>query len=187
MEASAILKMVEDAFYNRFFIIDVFVSDDDSTMRAVLNHPLIGVWGQVLRTHKGKLDEEIQETSFLAYPFHRVKVVAQHIFSIVNESRDQRCGCTKADSLRIKKDWGYTIKKNRGKIEELSEASKVPLEHIFNSNASCIAEWCFKTRAPEEGKKYNDKDNEFCCKKRQSAVQSPQEYYFPVSNIQSSK
>ena len=32
MQASVIVKMVEDAFYNRFFIIDVIVSDDDSTM-----------------------------------------------------------------------------------------------------------------------------------------------------------
>ena len=32
IEASAILKMVEDAFYNRFIIIDVIVSDDDTTM-----------------------------------------------------------------------------------------------------------------------------------------------------------
>ena len=32
MEASAILKMVEDALYNRFFIVDVIVSDDESTM-----------------------------------------------------------------------------------------------------------------------------------------------------------
>ena len=31
MEASAILKMVDDAFYNRFFIIDLIVRDDDST------------------------------------------------------------------------------------------------------------------------------------------------------------
>ena len=30
MEASAILKMLEDAFYNRFFIIDVIVSNNDS-------------------------------------------------------------------------------------------------------------------------------------------------------------
>ena len=43
MEASAILKMVEDAYYNRFFIIDVIVSDDNSTMRSVLKHPIIGV------------------------------------------------------------------------------------------------------------------------------------------------
>ena len=32
IEASAILKMVEDAFYNRFFIIDVIVIDDDRTV-----------------------------------------------------------------------------------------------------------------------------------------------------------
>ena len=31
MEASTILKTVEDAFYNRFFIIYVIVSDNDST------------------------------------------------------------------------------------------------------------------------------------------------------------
>ena len=49
MEASAILKMVEDALYNRLFIIDVIVSDDDSTMRAVLKHLSIGVRGQVLK------------------------------------------------------------------------------------------------------------------------------------------
>ena len=42
MEASAILKMVEDAFYNRLFIIDVIVSDDDSTIGAVLKHPTKG-------------------------------------------------------------------------------------------------------------------------------------------------
>ena len=32
METSAIMKMAEDAFYNRFFIIDVIVRNDDSTM-----------------------------------------------------------------------------------------------------------------------------------------------------------
>ena len=53
VEASAILKMVEDAFYNRFFIIDVIVSDNDSTMRAVLKHPSKGARGQVLKSSKG--------------------------------------------------------------------------------------------------------------------------------------
>ena len=99
MEASAILKMVEDELYNRFFIIDVIVSDDDSTMRAVLKNTYIGVRGQVLKSSKVNLDEEIPEPSFLVYPSHCVKVVAERIYSIVNESRAQRCGCTKADSL----------------------------------------------------------------------------------------
>ena len=104
MEASEILNMVEDAFLNHFFVIDIIVSDDDSTMRSVLKHP-----------SKGKLHTDIPEPSFLADPSHRVKVVAKHIFSIVKESRDLRCGCTKADALRLKKDWGYMIKKNREK------------------------------------------------------------------------
>ena len=127
MEASAVLKMVEDALYDQFFIVDVLVSDNDSTMQAVLKHPLIGVRGQVLKSSKGKLDEEIPEPSFLADPYHRVKVVAKHILSIVNKSRDKQCGCTKADAILLKKDWGYMIKNNREKtIEELSEASKAP-------------------------------------------------------------
>ena len=80
MEAYAIMKMVEDAFYNRFFIIDVIVIGGCRKMRAVLKHPSKGVRGQVLKSSKGKLDEEIPEPSFLAYPSHRVKVVSQLIF-----------------------------------------------------------------------------------------------------------
>ena len=110
MEASDILKMVEDAFYNQFFIVDVIVSDDDSTMQAVLKHPLIGVRGQVLKTSKVKIDEETPEPSFLADPSHRVKVVAKHIFSIANKRSAQQFGCTKAVALQLKKDWGYMIK-----------------------------------------------------------------------------
>ena len=84
-------------------------------MRDVLKHPPIGVRGQVMKSSKGKLDEEIPEPSFLADPSHHVKVVAKHIFSIVNKSRDQQCGCTKADYIWLNKDWGYMIKKNRKK------------------------------------------------------------------------
>ena len=50
------------------------------------------------------------------------------------------------------------------KIEELSEASKVPLKHMLKIHDNCSAEWCFKTRATEEGKTYNERDNEFRCK-----------------------
>ena len=61
MEASAILKMLENAFYNRFFIIDVIVRDYESTIRAVLKHPSKGAQDQVLKSSKGKLDEEVPE------------------------------------------------------------------------------------------------------------------------------
>ena len=46
----------------------------------------------------------------------------------------------------------------------MREAIKVPLEHMFNSHDNCSSEWCFKTRASEEGKTYNERDDEFRCK-----------------------
>ena len=65
MEVSVILKMVEDAFYNRFFIIYVIVSNNESTKRAVLKHPSKGVRGQVLESSKGKFHTETPKPSFL--------------------------------------------------------------------------------------------------------------------------
>ena len=63
------------------------------------------------------------------------------------------------------------IKKNREKtIEELSAARKVPLEHMFNCHENCSAEWCFKTGASEEGKTYNNKDDEFRCKQNDNQL-----------------
>ena len=68
-----------------------------------------------MKSSEGKLDEEISDPSFLADPPPRVKVVANHIFAIVNKSRARRCGYTKGDDLRLKKYWGYMTKNNRGK------------------------------------------------------------------------
>ena len=51
------------------------------------------------------------------------------------------------------------IKKNSKKIEYLSEASKVTLEHIFKNHENFSAEWFFKTRASEEGNTYNNNVN----------------------------
>ena len=79
------MKMVEDAFYNSFFIIDVIVRNDESTMRAVLKHLPKGARGQVLKSSKGELHKDIPEPSFLADPSHSVKLVAKHIFYIVKK------------------------------------------------------------------------------------------------------
>ena len=86
MEASAILKMVKYAYHNHFFIIDVIVRNNESTMRALLNYPFKGARGQVMKSYKVKLDEEIPYPSFLVNPYHHIKFVAKHIFYIVNES-----------------------------------------------------------------------------------------------------
>ena len=60
----------------------------------------------------------------------------------------------------------YDKREQEKTIEELGEASKVPLEHIFNIHDNCIAEWCLKTRASEEGNTYNETDDEFRCKQK---------------------
>ena len=99
------------------FIIDVIFSNNDSIIPDVIKHTSSGDRGQVLKSSKVKLDEEIPETSLLAYPSHRVKVVFKHIFYIVNESRDKRFGCTKEDALQPEKDWEYTIKIIGGKLK----------------------------------------------------------------------
>ena len=49
-------------------------------MLAVLKHPLKGARGQVMKSSKANLDEEIPEPFFLANPSHCVKVVAKDIF-----------------------------------------------------------------------------------------------------------
>ena len=140
MEADVILKMLEDSFRDRCFIIDVIISKYDSTMRAVLKHTSIGAWGQFLRLSKGKLDEEIIVPSLHADPYHRVEVFYEHIFYIVNYGKSQQCGCTKSDVLRLKKFWGYMINNNRFFFpEELRHASKVPLEHMFKNHDKCSA------------------------------------------------
>ena len=62
----------------------------------------------------------------------------------------------------------------------MSEASKVPLKHMFNSHENCSAEWCFKTRASEEGKAYNDKEDEFRCKQNDNQMYNlPKKAIFP--------
>ena len=68
MEAYSILKMVDYAFYNRFFIVDVIVSDDERTIRAGIKHPSIGVRDQVMKTSKENLMGKPQSHTFLHIP-----------------------------------------------------------------------------------------------------------------------
>ena len=113
MDAGAILNVVEDAFCHHCFIVVVIVSDDDSTIQAVLKHQSIGSQGQVMKSPKGEIDEETPVPSYLADAYYCMKFVYKHIFSIVDNDKSHQCGCTKADSIRLKKCWEYMIKKNK--------------------------------------------------------------------------
>ena len=95
----------------------------------------------LLNPSKVKPDKEIPVPYFLVYPYHRMKVVDQYVFDIVSNGRVQRCGSTKEDAIRLKKDWGYMIKKDRNKdLEKLQEANKVSIKNWFNIHEHCNAE-----------------------------------------------
>ena len=171
MEADSILNMVEDSFCHHYFIISVIVSENESTVRAVLKHPSIGARGQVLSSHKGKLDGKIPVPSFLAYPSHGMNYVANNTFAAVSDSKSPQYGCTKSDALQLNKSQGYMINNNRNKsLDKLREASKVPLEHMFKNHEHCSTASCFKIRASVEVKEQNDKDNELYCKKNDTQM-----------------
>ena len=55
----------------------------------------------------------------------------------------------------------YKEKNGNNGLDKLQESRKVTLEHMLNNHEHCSSYWCFMTRASVEGKKYNDKDDEF--------------------------
>ena len=104
MESEVVLRLTT-ALYERWggrvFICGI-VSDDDSTMRAYLQHTDNNV--------KGKLDDTIPEPTFMADPSHRIKVMSAPIFVMVTKTLDPK-KCKMIDAMRVKKYVGCCILK----------------------------------------------------------------------------
>jgi hypothetical protein len=86
--------MVDDTYretYQKAFIAEM-VTDDDSTMRAVLSH----------HDKKGKLAHDVPPPKFLADPGHRVKVMVKAIFAKVSKTKAIN-RIKNIDAMRIKK------------------------------------------------------------------------------------
>ena len=84
MEAGAVHKMVDSGLHHLCFIINIIVSDDVSTIKAVRNHPSRGAQDKVIKSSKGNLNEEIPVSSSLEDPSHHVNFIfANHFFAIV--------------------------------------------------------------------------------------------------------
>jgi len=136
MEPDAALTIYEELFYDSLkkIALQYIVSDDDSSMRALLKHST--------NHSKGKLKAEIPEPEWLADPSHRTKVVAKPFFALANAPKSQSL-CTKVDAIRVKKCYGYMLKNNCNKtIDEIKVASKAVIEHLFNNHEYCDSRWC---------------------------------------------
>ena len=79
--------------HNKNIGVEFLVSDDDSTMRAHLQH--------VGTIKNGKLPLEVHQPKFLCDPSHRIKVMVKDIFGLATMS-NAKSEFEKIDALRIK-------------------------------------------------------------------------------------
>ena len=108
------------------------LSDDDSSMRALVQHVGGG----------GKLQDAIPEPEFRADPSHCIKVMSKPIFKMVTKTKDPT-KCKQIDALRVKKYTGCMIYKNKDlPINEFVINAKAPIEHLFNNHQWCHEDWC---------------------------------------------
>ena len=152
MEAQAILDMCTQCPYLRSFVCWWIVSDDDSSMRAVLCHPC----SPPNPNEKGMLPAHIIKPEFKADPSHRLKVVSKYFYKLkdlpVSKSR-----MTSELAKRLKRSWGYMLKQNRHKsLDEFLHAAKAPLHHTFDDHTYCSESWCQPLKAKKEKKKYSN-------------------------------
>ena len=152
MEADGALHLVkeldkrgkDDCGVSKLFV-EAFVTDDDSSIRAILSHDK-----SKKKNGKGKLPEHIPEPKWLADPSHRTRVVARVIFALATVSNKQS-ECQMIDAHRFKKYYGYMLKQCKNlTLEEISVRSKAVLYHLFNDHDYCDDSWCVHLRTDSE-------------------------------------
>ena len=140
IEATVTLELLLD-LHGIGVSIQYIVSDDDSTMRATLQH---------IGTHKnGKLLLHISEPTFLCDPSHRIKVMVKDVFGLALMS-NSKSECRKIDALRLKKYIGCWIGKSKlMPFDHFKTLSKAPVEHLFGNHQWCSSDWCFAASVDE--------------------------------------
>ena len=115
--------------------VEYVVSDDDSTLRAHLQH--IGTYKD------GNLSLDVPQPSFLCDPSHRVTVMDKEVFKLALVSKSVS-ECEKIDALILKKYNGCYVAKNKLlPFEQFKAKAKAPIEHLFGCHEWCDSEWCY--------------------------------------------
>jgi hypothetical protein len=155
MESAAGVKLLEQLHDNKRVSMRYIVADDDSTIRAKCKHSIKDlIAAGKLKVHPrdpvtnkripcyGRLRLDISVPIWRADPSHRTKVVGKHVFKLAWGPR-KITKCTKADALRLKRNFGYFQKQtNRQPFPEFKRKSKTVIEHHFNNHSYCDASWC---------------------------------------------
>lgn len=153
------------------------IGDDDSTSRAALtidlaqygvdhpDEPKDSYWPRnpdkdgkkgSFVDNKGKLHWSMTPPStFLCDPTHRTRVVGSKLFELAGKSGTTLV--TRADALRLKRNYGYAHKQARGKpFNEYKIAMESALYHHGNDHQYCDPAWCryaAGTKDPAENKR----------------------------------
>lgn len=92
--------------------------------------------------NKGKLDWQITPPAeFLCDPAHRTRVIGSKLFELAGKSATTMV--TRADALRMKRNYGYAHKQARAKsFNEYKIAMESALYHHGNDHQYCDASWC---------------------------------------------
>ena len=147
MEADAALYMfkhLHETYDNKLYV-EKFISDDDSSTRNLLCHPM---------EHKnGALPLDMASPTFLCDVGHRIKCMAKPFFSLANLS-NRLSTCTKSDALRIKRNIDWCVRCYRSdstkSFEDFVANAKAPVLHHFDDHSCCDASWCWKKDLDEK-------------------------------------
>ena len=136
MEADGALSLVTklDKMTDSKVFLEAIVTDDDSSIRAVVAH--------ATPKGKGRLPPHIQEPTWFVDPSHRTRVVARAVFHLARmKLADSRI--LGIDAKRFKRYFGYMLKQAQNlTLEEFINRSKACLEHLFNNHQYCDPKWC---------------------------------------------
>jgi len=152
MEPTGILECVKQVWNSGIAWVDIFVSDDDSTSRAAIKHPIniqmkkgyIIDWpidkNKKLVKSTGHLPEEIHAVSrLLVDPSHRRRVYGSQLYKAESKIK----GMNKTGCECLIRNFGYVVKQNRNKtMEEFVKALKATFDHHFDKHDYCNPSWC---------------------------------------------
>jgi len=156
--------------------METFCSDDDSSSRAALRHPIetqikkgyINEWpvdaksGRQIKS-TGRLPAEIHRIlTYLVDPSHRRRVYGGQLYKLELKLRVLK----KTDCKCLIRNFGYAVKQNRDKSEaEFAKAMAAALEHHFDNHEFCNPTWCqfredsARIADPEKRIKLRNKEN----------------------------
>jgi len=152
MEPNGILQCVIQVWNSGISWMDDFISDDDSSSRCVVKHPIrfqmlknfINKWpvdknGKNVKC-TGRLPTEINAVStYHVDPSHRRRVYGSHLYKLEKKLSAMK----KTDCECLIRNFGYAVKQNREKsFEEFETAMKAALEHHFDNHIFCNPSWC---------------------------------------------